>query len=154
MTLMGLLVFTGIGSVLIDSYRGRAESALKILLPTLTGLSLFYLAGLGPLIDVMFALPLVVRVVVALLTIAPLGLCLGAFMPLGLAQVSSLTEHDDMYVAWAWAVNGFFSVIGSVSTTILSMAFGFRVVICLGLIVYFVAALTLRRLPQPAPANR
>ena len=148
-TLMGLLVFTGIGSLFVGRYTDSAQSALKVLLPVLTGLSLFYLFGLGPLIDAMFAFPLIVRMGVALLVIAPLGLCLGAFMPLGLAQVASLTHHDDMYIAWAWAVNGFFSVIGSVSTTILSMTFGFRVVMCLGLLVYFVAGAALRRLAAP-----
>ena len=58
--------------------------------------------------------------------LAPLGLCLGMFMPLGLGRVAALTDHGEEYVAWAWAVNGFFSVIGSVLTTILSMTFGFR----------------------------
>ena len=64
----------------------------------------------------------------AVVVLAPLGLCLGMFMPLGLGLVASLTDHGDEYVAWSWAVNGFFSVIGSVLTTILSMAFGFRAV--------------------------
>ena len=52
----------------------------------------------------------------------PLGLCLGMFMPLGLGVVNGLSDHPDEYIAWAWAVNGFFSVIGSVLTTILSQA--------------------------------
>ena len=52
--------------------------------------------------------------------------------------------------AWAWAVNGFFSVISSVLTTMLSMAFGFSLVLGLGVVVYTLAVLVLRSLPMPA----
>jgi hypothetical protein len=55
-------------------------------------------------------------------------------------------------VAWAWAVNGFCSVIGSVLTTILSMTFGFRAVLVLGLLAYVVALTALRRLSAPTGA--
>jgi hypothetical protein len=73
--------------------------------------------------------------------LAPLGLCLGMFMPLGLTVVGGLGEHPDEYIAWGWAVNGFFSVIGSVGTTILAMAFGFRAVQVAALCTYGVAVL-------------
>ena len=77
----------------------------------------------------MLSTSLGVRVVVAILLLAPLGLCLGMFMPLGLGAVAAPdATTTEEYVAWAWAVNGFFSVIGSVLTTILSMTFGFRLV--------------------------
>jgi predicted MFS family arabinose efflux permease len=83
------------------------------------------------------------------LFLAPLGVCLGMFMPLGLGRVVNLTPHGEEYVAWAWAVNGFFSVVGSVLTTILSMAFGFRMVQLAGLIIYAIAAFAFTRLPSP-----
>ena len=47
-------------------------------------------------------------------------------------------------------MNGFFSVIGSVLTTILSMAFGFRVVQFVALGVYAIAVLAFTRLPTAA----
>ena len=43
-------------------------------------------------------------------------------------------------------MNGFFSVIGSVLTTILSMTFGFRVVMLLALGAYVIALLALHLL--------
>ena len=83
--------------------------------------------GLAALTDALLSTGLAVRVSssLAFVILAPLGLCLGMFMPLGLGAVSGLTEHGDEYVAWGWAVNGFFSVIGSVLTTMLAMTFGF-----------------------------
>jgi hypothetical protein len=77
---------------------------------------------------------------------APLGFLLGLFMPLGLSALAVSTPHAETYVAWGWAVNGFFSVIGSVLTTILSMTFGFRAVLFLGLLAYAVATWLLRGL--------
>ena len=78
-------------------------------------------------------------------------LLLGCFMPLGLAAVAGLAaDHADEYVAWSWAVNGFFSVIGSVLTTILSMSFGFSTVLGLGFVVYGVAVFSLSRIRLPA----
>jgi MFS family permease len=94
-------------------------------------------------------------VVIAFVSLAPLGVCLGAFMPLGLGAVAGLTEdHAREYVAWGWAVNGFASVIGAVLTTILAMSFGFHVVLVLALIAYFIAMIALRSLLAPSPALR
>ena len=82
----------------------------------------------------------------AFLVLAPLGICLGTFMPLGLGAVAELTDFPREYVAWGWAVNGFASVVGAVLTTILAMTFGFRTVLFLALAAYAVALLTLRGL--------
>jgi MFS family permease len=85
---------------------------------------------------------------------APLGVCLGAFMPLGLATVAATTDYKTEYVAWAWAVNGFFSVVSSVLATILSMTFGFDRVMLAGVAVYAVGIVALLRVPVPAAAPR
>jgi MFS-type transporter involved in bile tolerance (Atg22 family) len=58
-------------------------------------------------------------------------------------------------VAWCWAVNGFFSVLGSSLTTMLSMSFGFDRTVVIGLVLYVVATLAHLRRPatQPIPAT-
>jgi MFS family permease len=83
--------------------------------------------------------------------LAPLGICLGAFMPLGLGTVAGLTRHSREYVAWGWAVNGFASVVGAVLTTILAMALGFGVVLFLALAVYGIAVAALSVLLRASP---
>jgi hypothetical protein len=67
--------------------------------------------------------------------------------------VARLSDHPTEYMAWAWAINGFFSVISSVLTTILSMAWGFSLVLGLAVVLYALAALVLRSLPGPPPAS-
>lgn len=138
-TLASILVFTGLGALLSNRVAHRARAVMPLVFLVLCGLVAFYQWGLGGLMDSMLSASLPVRVVVALVVLAPLGLCLGMFMPLGLRQVGGLSEHADEYVAWAWAVNGFFSVIGSVLTTMLAMSFGFRAVQVSALVVYAVA---------------
>jgi hypothetical protein len=150
-TLMSILVFTGIGALLSAKQRDRPR-AVPLLVITITGLSLFYLFGLTPMTSALLGLPLSARVPIAFAVLAPLGLCLGMFMPLGLEAVSKLGDAPRQYVAWGWAVNGFASVVGAALATVLAMMFGFHFVLFLGLVAYLMAllawrTLTTRRVP-------
>jgi hypothetical protein len=89
------------------------------------------------------------RIVAAVATIVPLGFVLGAFMPLGLTRIAHLGPSTREYVAWAWAVNGFFSVISSVLSTILAMVIGFNAIMTTALCLYVVAVVALTRIPEP-----
>jgi len=150
-TLMSLLVFTGIGALLSNRWQQRPARVLPVLLAAITALTAFYELGLGPVTDALIGLPLAARIAIAFLALAPLGLCLGTFMPLGLRAVSGLSEFPREYVAWGWAVNGFASVIGSVLSTILAMTFGFRIVLLLALLAYAIALASLHGLLRAAP---
>ncbi len=147
-TLFSLLVFSGIGSLLTSRLEAPRRPVLVALLVGLTLLAVLYELRLGPLVELLIGAPLWVRVACVVLSLAPLGLCLGAFMPIGLGTVSTLTPHDREYVAWAWAVNGFFSVMSSVLATMLSMSFGFSAVLALAVIVYAIGVLALIRIPD------
>jgi hypothetical protein len=152
-TLAAILVSTGIGALWSRRVAPRARTAMPILLGVLTLLTCFYRFGLDDLTDALQTASLTGRVLVAVAVLAPLGFCLGMFMPLGLGAVARLSTHDEEYVAWAWAVNGFFSVIGSVLTTILSMSFGFRAVQVAALAVYAVAVAAFLRLHRAIPVD-
>lgn len=149
-TLASILVFTGLGALASKRFSLDPGRALPGLFAVLSGLTVFYVFALDGVTDSLLTSALGVRIVVTLLLLAPLGLCLGMFMPLGLGLVAGMSEHADEYVAWSWAVNGFFSVIGSVLTTILAMTFGFRLVQLFALVVYAIAVLALRRLQRIA----
>ena len=149
-TLFGLLVFSGLGSFLSQRYTARRNRALGILMAALIVLVMFYQFGLPVIVDRFIAQPIAVRIVLTIAMIAPLGLCLGAFMPVGLTTIAQTTDHKREYVAWAWAVNGFFSVMASVLATILAMVIGFKMVFLLALVIYAAGILSLTRLPQDA----
>lgn len=151
-TLAAILVTAGIGSLASKRFVPYARRTVPVLAGALVVLALLYRVGLDPLLDGLHSAPLGVRIAAAVAVLTPLGLLLGMFMPLGLGAVAGLSVHAEEYVAWSWAVNGFFSVIGSVLTTILSMTFGFRTVQALAVAVYAVAAVAFARLSRPAPA--
>jgi hypothetical protein len=142
-TLAAILLSTGAGALLSSRYKTRPGRAARFLLVALAALTLFYAFGMTPMTDALLSWPFGARVAVAFVVLAPLGVCLGAFMPLGLGAVAGLTRHSREYVAWGWAVNGFASVVGAVLTTILAMALGFGVVLFLALAVYGIAVAAL-----------
>jgi hypothetical protein len=147
-TLASLLVSAGIGS-LAAGRGGVRRRELAWLLAAIAGLTLFYRVGLGPLVDCLLAAPFALRVGAAVACVAPLGLLLGRFLPLGLAAFSAATPREREAVAWAWAVNGFASVVASVLVTLFAMSFGFDAVMGIGLGAYAVA---LAAMPASSPA--
>ena len=148
-TLFALLVSTGVGSLVSERWLGRRNLALVVLGAGVLALVLFYARGLPPVLARGMAWSLALRVAFTVAVLAPLGLCLGAFMPLGLRTVAALTQHAEEFVAWSWAVNGFFSVVSSVLATVLSMALGFDRVMLAGVGVYALGIVALLGVPAP-----
>jgi hypothetical protein len=151
-TLMSLLVFTGVGALLSGRW-GSHRHAVTLLLLAIAALTVFYLFGLTPVTDGLLGLPMAARVPIAFGLVAPLGVCLGMFMPLGVRTVSAMSDAPREYVAWGWAINGFSSVVGAVLATLLSMAYGFHVVLALGLGAYLIALVAWRGLGRRARAS-
>lgn len=148
-TLASILVFTGVGAYLSGRIEPVRERVVPALLGAIVVLTLFFQYVLGHLTDGTLDWPLASRFVLVFVLLAPLGMCLGMFMPLGIGAVARLTTHSNEYVAWGWAVNGFASVIGAVLSTILAMMFGFRTVLFVSLGVYCIALAVLYSLLRP-----
>ncbi|UCE85936.1 MAG: class I SAM-dependent methyltransferase [Deltaproteobacteria bacterium] len=149
-TLFGLLIFAGLGSLASGAYARHRNRALVLLLAALALLLGFYQLGLPGVVDRFAGAPLGLRMGLAVALVAPLGLCLGAFLPLGLRSVAALTSHAQEYVAWSWAVNGFFSVLSSIVGVILAMMLGFNAVLLIALAAYAVGVTAMARIPVPA----
>jgi len=141
-TLFALLVSTGVGSLLSET-GGSRRRALVRRAAVLVILVPFYAFALPPLLAGAVGWPLGARIALAVVCLTPLGLCLGGFMPLGLATVASLTASREEFVAWSWAVNGFCSVVSSVLATILAMEIGFSAVMLVALAAYVVGVTSL-----------
>jgi hypothetical protein len=148
-TLASLLIFTGCGALLSTRFKENIGRAITWLAPSIVVMGLSYLFVLPVITTALLTTPLALRVIVAFLVLAPLGVCLGMFMPLGIGVVGRLSTHSSEYVAWGWAVNGFASVIGSVLTTLIAMVVGFNFVLGLATVVYLLALAALWRLQRP-----
>ena len=92
----------------------------------------------------MLGLSLSWRVAIAAARDRTSGILLGMPFPIGLRIVA---EESPTLVPWAWGVNGFCTVIGSVGAMILGMAFGFNVVLAVAGGCY-IAALVAMMMPR------
>jgi hypothetical protein len=145
-TLMALLLSTGVGALVSGRWHARPRHMLGWLAVVIVSLGMFYGWVVPAFGDTVQAWPFLLKAVLVAALCAPLGFCLGMFMPLTISLVAHNGEHAAEYVAWGWAINGFFSVIGSTLTTILSMTFGFRTVLVLAVLLYLAVIVLLYRL--------
>jgi hypothetical protein len=134
--LSGLLISTGAGSLVT----GRFRQASRWSLVPMVALILAALAAMALLTPYVFSMGLGLtlpwRVFISVALIVPLGFLLGMPFPYGLRIVA---DEVPALVPWGWGVNGFFTVIGSVSSVILAMAFGFRIVLAAAATCYILA---------------
>ncbi len=131
-TLTGLLLSSGCGALL--SGRWALDGWRVWSVPV--GIALWVTAlllGLPVVVTATIAWPVWARCLLALAMLAPGGLLLGIPFAWGLARV-----RPDM-VLWAWAVNGFFTVTGSVLTVLVSMVLGFSWVLWGSTLAYLLA---------------
>jgi hypothetical protein len=140
--LAGLLMFTGLGACLAGRLKGTPRERLRRVIPLLIAV----LAATAMLTPVIFqaalGLPLLLRVAIALAVIAPLGVLLGMPFPTGLSIVAA--EAPGL-VPWAWGINGFFTVIGTILALMLAMMAGFLAVLILAGICYLAAGFALAK---------
>jgi hypothetical protein len=72
----------------------------------------------------------------------PFGILLGMPFPSGIQLIN---RQAPALIAWAWGVNGFFTVIGSVLALILSMMIGFQAVLWIAIAIYLLSLLFIFR---------
>lgn len=133
-TLFALLCAAGVGSWLSERLPEEPKRVLPRLTLALSALVGLYLVALPRLFSALLAAPLPVRIGVSVAAIAPLGIVLGMYFPYGIRLTSRLNRD---FVAWAWAVNGCLTVVGSVASIVLAMTFGFEAVIVLFVAIYW-----------------
>ena len=77
-----------------------------------------------------------IRVLVAMLLIIPQGFFMGMPFPLGILAVE---KHPRGAIAWAWALNGLFTVIGGLFCVLFSIFIGFKQTLLVALGLYLLA---------------
>lgn len=140
--LFSFLTAAGVGAHLSERLPAVPRRVLPALVGVLTLLVAAYVVLTPPLFDALLATSLAVRIAITVLLCAPLGGLLGMFFPYG---IRLLTPHDPEFTAWAWAVNGCLTVVGSVTSVILATAWGFVAVIGLCLAIYWAGVIAFLR---------
>ena len=146
--LAGFLVFAGAGSRVALVFSGRSV-LYRVLIPVIAvallgGAYLHYLPAMSGTL-VLLSDPL--RVLAALVLIAPLAFFMGMPFP---AAIESLSEFRESMVPLAWGANGCASVTGAVLASLIAVSRGGSMVVVTAILCYAAAVLfglpALRRL--------
>jgi hypothetical protein len=137
--LTAFLLFAGLGSRVAARFQaaGRSRRAVGLAAAAIAGLALLYVLGLPPIFRQWMGLADSVKIGLSVLLIAPLAFAMGMPFPLGLSR---LAERSPALIPWAWALNGFASVVGAVLATLLAIHWGFTAVVIVAVALYLTAA--------------
>jgi hypothetical protein len=137
--LAALLVFSGFGSAWSDARPAQgsrlANLALAILLVVYAAVLLWIARWLQPA-------ALAVRVAAAVVVLVPTAFLMGMPFPLGLRH---LARGDGERVAWAWASNGFASVVAAPLSALVALQVGSRALLLVAALAYAGAAIVVAR---------
>jgi hypothetical protein len=146
-----LLASAGIGSLLSGRVVVVTPRVLRLLLGAIVALLLGVLATIAWGLPLVLGSPYVVRVMISVLLLAPLGIALGMPFPLGIRLLSG---RAPALIPWAWAINGFLSVFASIFCIVLAMQVGFSVVLLSSGAIYAVGLLSLASFAsEPHPVS-
>jgi spermidine synthase len=150
--LFALLVATGIGSALSPRVvRGDVRRLAATALAAGAAIAIEALS-LRAVYDATFALAFAARVAVGVALVGAPAMLMGMLFPAGLEQAPR-GERRASWIARAWVLNGWASVVGSVGAMILAIAAGFTSVLLVAAALYGVAAWAARGAPAQADAR-
>ena len=144
--LFSVLAFSAIGSYVSGRVsEDRLTPALMKLLVLLVALVVVYIIVLPPIFYGLVGLAREIRIVLAVLLMAPLAMVMGMPMPIG---IRLLARSAPEIIPWAWGVNGATSVMGSVAALVIAILTGFNQALLVGASLYLLAmAFMARRQP-------
>jgi hypothetical protein len=136
--LFSILLFSAIGS-----HFGAQKLSPRTALGALIFLLLIYFLLLTNILNRSLGLPLTARLGITMLLIAPLGFLMGIPFSAGLEWMRKKFDKNTSAVRWmisyVWAVNGASSVISSILASLISLSFGFRITLAVGMAFYALA---------------
>jgi hypothetical protein len=132
-----MLILSGIGSRYSARFAANRARGVRAAVAVIVPMMAFYAVLLDPILRVLLPLPLVVKFLAAILIMAPAAFFMGFPFPSGL---TALSQSRPQLLPWAWGMNGALSVTGAVLTKLLSISFGFPVVLLVAAGIYGLAA--------------
>lgn len=139
--IFSLLIAAGAGSWFSgrfsDPLRGLRLAVIAILI-----LTAFQVLAAPYLFRTFLSVSFPMRMALSILFILPAGFFMGMPFPIGLTWTAR--NHPE-FVAWAWGINGYATVIGSVLSVILALNFGFHAVLIIAAMIYVLAFAVLKK---------
>lgn len=139
--LCSILVAAGLGSLFSERIKPVPKNIIALLL-LLAAAVLAMHFSIPWLSRTFVGYPLPARMGIAIVFIAVSGVLMGMPMPIGIRY---LKQQNRPVIAWGWAINGYFGVVGSALTVLVAINFGFGAVFYFAALCYAVAPFFLVR---------
>ncbi len=144
-----MLIISGLGSL----YAGKREDIgsvrkVRLAVAGIVGAVLFYIFVLPLLINLLIGAPFIIKMLLAVLFIAPAAFFMGMPFPTGLSELGAKRPY---FLPWAFGMNGALSVTGANIATVVSISSGFPVMLSAAAVIYVLAALSFPANTLPAP---
>ena len=137
--IFSMLLSSGLGSFLSRRLIGRVVSLPAVLVFVTCAVLLLSLV-VGPISESGVALPLALKILIAVALISPVGFAMGMPFPTGLTLLEKIMPPA---VRWAWSVNAASSVLGSAAAMFLAIYLGLKLTLCIGGLFYLLALASL-----------
>ena len=153
--LVALLFGAGLGSIATGKLtasrlaKGDPHRALRLVIVSVVALALLETLVAPWVFKYCLALGFTQRVLVASALLLPLGFVMGMPFPLGLQLINKTTQDESerrCISAWAWGMNGYFTVIGSAATIFIALLAGFKAALITAVATYIIGFLAIRRI--------
>lgn len=133
--LFSLLLSAGAGSWLVQRFfhEGAERRWLGVALLLLAITIVLEVFAAPVIFDALLGAGRMARFAVSGIVISPLGLLLGIPFPLGIRLLGARSPEA---VPWAWGINAYATVVGSILCVIIAVTFGFRVNFALAFALY------------------
>ncbi len=135
--LFSIMLAASIGSYMTSRFRIDIRWVVGIIVAYI----IIFIFGFSYIGDFIISKDLWQRFLYSILLILPLGFVMGMPFPLAIAKAKRSREE---IIPWLWAINGCTSVVGSIAAVMISIHFGFFVVIGIAAAIYIAAMVTYR----------
>lgn len=134
--IFALLFSAGVGSVISKKMQLNVGGRWKIIFLGILLFGIIFVSLYTQIFYLFLESNLLVRILIAVAVIFPLGFFMGMPFPLGMVSLGEIAPKD---IPWAWGMNGFFTVFGGYLGLVASIWLGFRVVLFAALGIYLIA---------------
>jgi hypothetical protein len=136
---LGILLFTsGLGSYYSGKFQNNKKMRLAIPL-VIAAILVLYAFVLSPILTATIGIALPLKIMIAVVLLGTLGFFLGMPFPIGIDYLSGKNTDD---IPWAWALNGYFSVISTVLATIISVELGYLLLLSMAAFIYALVSIS------------
>ena len=131
-----MLLFSSLGSLHSQKFKIRG---LKNIIFIIFVLVITYFLLINYFINAFISLNLILKILLSVLVVAPLGFFMGFPFPLGIRAIKK------GLIPWAWSINGSASVLSPILAVLFALFIGYNLVLLLAGIVYFIGLIFIKQ---------